>query len=196
MDLLAAFFFSSVVLRCLQNGQKSSFQTDHRLLSVAVSASFIAATLLALVYVGFSYLAAGYSSTLASVANHQMLGVLAYKLLGPSAGLVAGVAVTFACLTTEIALTVVFSEFLQKTICREKISYPVALGITLFVTFWISILHFEGIAAFLAPILQVCYPALIVLAVVNILHKLYAFKPVKSLFYGTFITSLVLGLLK
>lgn len=194
MDLLAAFFFSSCVLLCLRKGQGQDtvpLEKNRSLIRVAVWGGVIAAALLAVVYVAFSFLAAGNSEMLNSIANHQMLGALAYKLLGPYGGLVAGVAVSLTVLTTEIALTMVFANFLQKTICKEKISYPVALGLTLFVTFWISILHFDGIATFLAPILQVCYPALIVLTLVNILHKLYDFKPVKLLFYGTFLVSLI-----
>lgn len=189
MDLLAAFFFSSVVLLCLRKGGESiqgvHFKQNRQLLKIALLGSLIAAALLGLVYVGFSYLAAGFSSELTSVADHELLGTLAYKLLGPSAGLIASVAVSFACLTTEIALAAVFAEFLHERLLKEKISYGASLAITLFLSFLVSTLHFEGISAFLVPILQICYPALIVLCVLNILHKLYDFQPVKRIFYGT-----------
>ena len=93
MDLLAAFFFSSMVLLCLrQNAEKSGIDPQQRkpLFKIALFGGLIAAALLALVYVSFSFIAAGFSSELALVANHELLGQLAYTLLGPYAGLIAG----------------------------------------------------------------------------------------------------------
>jgi LIVCS family branched-chain amino acid:cation transporter len=195
MDLLAAFFFSSVILLCLKKNQQGGgtlFEGNPKILyKTALGSSLIAAFLLITVYVSFSFLAAGYSSNLENIAHHQILGELTYQLLGPYAGLVAGVAVAFACLTTEIALTVVFSEFLRKNLFKEKISYRVALLMTLLITLVISTLNFQGISSFLAPILQICYPALIVLTILNILYKFYHFAPIKILFYGTFAISLI-----
>lgn len=193
MDLLATFFFSGVVLTCLRKeNDQTPLRDNKRLFMTAVLSCVIAAAALMLFYVGFSYLAAGYSTELVGVASHEILGKLALNLLGPYAGLVVGVAIFFACVTTEIALAAVFAQFLQKTLLKERVSYTTALIITLFIAFFVSTLRFEGISAFLVPILQICYPALIVLTVLNILHKLYNFKPVKILFYGTFLVSSVL----
>lgn len=196
LDLLAAFFFSSAVLLSLKrsSGDVRPLRENRRLFSVALLGSFIAAGLLTLVYVSFSYIAAGYSHSLEGIAGHEILGRLAGRLLGPYAGLIASVAMAFACLTTEIALAAIFAEYLRKNLCREKISYEWALILTLFVAFLVSTLQFEGITALLAPLLKVCYPALIVLTVLNILYKLYAFKPVKLFVYGTFLVSLFLYL--
>lgn len=199
MDLLAAFFFSSVVLFGLRRGgnavREVPIQENRQILTIAIVGSLIAAVLLACVYISFSYLAAGYSDDLREISSDQLLGTLAYKLLGPYAGMIAGVVVSFACLTTEIALTAVFAQFLRKTLLKEKISYPLALMITLLAAFLVSTLHFEGISAFLVPLLQVCYPALIILSLLNILHKTYGFKPVKSIFYGTLGATLIVQLL-
>lgn len=198
MDLLASFFFSSVVLLCLRRGHVAKevpLRENRRLLGIAFAGSLIAAVLLAAVYLAFSFLAAGYSSFLTEMPNHQLLGALAYKILGPYAGMVASAAVLFACLTTEIALTVVFAEFLHETIFKEKVSYTFSLLLTLSVAFLISTLRFEGISAFLAPVLQNFYPALIVLSLLNVMHKIYGFQPVKSIFYGTVILTALLQFL-
>ncbi|MCH9626823.1 MAG: Branched-chain amino acid transport system 2 carrier protein [Chlamydiales bacterium] len=198
MDLLAAFFFSSVVLLCLRKGQsikEVSVQNSRRLITVACIGSLIAASLLALIYLCFSHIAAGYSRDLSNAANHEMLGTLAYQILGPYAGMIASVAVSFACLTTEIALTAVFAEFLHETVFKEKLPFSVSILLTLSLAFLVSTLHFEGISAFMGPILKVCYPALILLSVLNILHKLYGFQNVKRLFYGTLTLTFVLQLL-
>lgn len=200
MDLLAAFFFSSVVLICLRKEKKPQdslqpTESEYPVLKIAVFSSFIAAALLALVYVSFSYLAAGYSGFLEEVSGELLLGTLAYQLLGPYAGMVAGVAVSFACLTTEIALAAVFSEFLRKVILKERYSYTACVIFTLLISFLVSTLQFQGISSFLGPVLEICYPALIVLTLLNIVYKLYDFKPVKLFFYATVLVTLTVYLI-
>lgn len=188
MDLLAAFFFSSVVMACLKRNHVGEKKAA---LSTALLGGLIAAALLSLVYLCFSFLAAGYSKTLAGVPSDQLLGALAQQLLGDQAALIVGMTVCFACFTTEIALTAVIAEFIHKTLFKEKISYPVAILATLIPSFLISTLNFNGISAFLAPILQLCYPALIVLTILNVLYKLFDFKPVKRFFYGVLLITLI-----
>lgn len=196
LDLLAAFFFSSVVLLCLKkNSPQVSFSEQKATLSAAVLGSLVAATLLSIVYVCFSFLAAGFSHELKSVPSDQLLGTLAYQVLGPYAGLIASAAVCFACFTTEIALTAIFATFLQKTLFKEKISYAAALVMTLGCALLVSTLRFSGISAFLVPVVQICYPALIVLSLLNIVHKLNGFKPVKFFFYSTVALSFLTYLL-
>jgi branched-chain amino acid:cation transporter, LIVCS family len=191
LDLLAAFFFSSIVLLCLKkNHTEKSISEKKTMLSIAMLGSLIAAFLLTFFYVCFAFLAAGHSVELQSVASDQLLGTLASKILGSQAGLIASALVCFACFTTEVALTAIFAGFLQKTLFKEKISYPTALVLTLLVAFLVSTLHFNGISAFLVPIVQICYPSLIVLSVLNIAHKLWGFKPVKSFVYGTMVITL------
>jgi branched-chain amino acid:cation transporter, LIVCS family len=187
MDLLAAFFFSSTVLFFLRKEEKGG--GTGRILLIA---SLIAASLLAAIYISFAYLAAGYQKQLQDVPSHCLLGTLAHQLLGPYAGSITGIVVAFACFTTEIALAAVFAEFFQKSVCRERISYSLSLVITLVISFAVSTLHFYGISSFLSPILQICYPSLIALTLLNILHKLYHFQPIKLLFYGALLIAVTL----
>ena len=57
-----------------------------------------------------------------------------------------------------------------------------------------STLGFTAIMGFLHPIMDICYPAIIVLTICNILYKLVGFPYVKVPFYATIITMLVLRL--
>lgn len=193
MDLLASFFFSSVILLCLKCNQSKevSLKENRTLLNVAIFASILAAALLMITYICFSYIAAGHSQMLGGIKNHEMLGTLAAHYLGPYAGPVAGSAIAFACFTTELALTLVSAQFLRETLLKGKINHATSLAIVLLLSFLISTLHFEGISLFLVPILQMCYPALIVLSILNFLYKLYDFKPVKVFVYATFAVSVV-----
>jgi LIVCS family branched-chain amino acid:cation transporter len=192
MDLLAAFFFSSVVLVCLRKDVDTSDEKNYKqVIFLALKASFIGAFLLSIIYVGFSYVAAFNSEVLNGVAQGDLPGVIATQVLGPYAAIVAQIAVLLACLTTVIALAAVFAEFVHTDVCQDKINYSFSLIITLTIAFFFSTLNFNGIANFLAPILQVCYPALIVLCLVNILYKLYHFTWVKTPVLITFVISLI-----
>lgn len=192
MDLLATFFFSSVVLSCLRKDVDTSNQKNSKqLIFLTLKASAVGAFLLSIIYIGFSFVASFQSVHLENVPKDELAGAIALQILGPYAGIVACIAVALACLTTAIALAAVFADFLEKEVTMGKMNYGISLIITLLIAFGVSTLNFTGIIAFLAPILQVCYPSLIVLSLVNILYKLYHFKPVKWPFYTVFVISLI-----
>lgn len=189
MDLLGAFFFAPVILAAFKSKGDAIQDCPKAMFSSALKSSYIGASLLAVVYVGFCFIAAFHGHGL-NVAGDELIGALAMRIVGPSAGLVTAVIVALACLTTAIALTTVFAEFLQKVICRDRISYHVALVVSLAVTYFFAILEFSGITAILGPILQVCYPALIVLTVMNILSRFGYVSRVRELVFMTFAVSL------
>ncbi|NGX42903.1 MAG: Branched-chain amino acid transport system 2 carrier protein [Chlamydiae bacterium] len=196
MDLMGAFFFSSIVILCLKKELLPDDQKDFRqLITMTLKAGCIGASLLALVYVGSSYVAAFNSESLATVPQDEILATLALQILGPYAGVIAILAVSLTCLTTAIALTAVFAEYLHEDITLKKVSYQASVALTLAATFFMSTLSFTGIMSFLVPILVVCYPALIALSIINLLHKLYGFKPVKIPVLAVFIISLLIHLL-
>lgn len=191
MDLLGAFFFSSVVIACLKGDKDITSKREAKeLVFTTLQASSIGAFLLAAVYVGFSYVAAFHGPLLNGVPQDELISRLAMHIMGPNAALIACLAVSVACLTTAIALAAVFAEFLHKDVSAGSIGYGAGLVSTLVIAYFISTLHFNGIAAFLLPILQVCYPALIAFSLVNILYKLYHFTPVKLPVLAVFVASL------
>lgn len=183
MDLLAAFFFSSAILVSLR---KEALQSHRDPVELAFRASFVAAALLAIVYIGFGLVASFHGNFLEINGTEDLLGAIALKIIGPSAGLIVSVAVTLACLTTAIALLSIFAEFLQHAVFDGKISYVNCLIVSLIVTFFVSTWEFTGISAFLVPILKVCYPGLIVLTILNIAYRLKNFQPIKVPVFLTF----------
>lgn len=192
MDLIGAFFFSSVILSCLKTDSEHANQKNHKeIIKMTLKASVIGAFLLSLVYIGFSFVAAFHSESLVGINQDQLIGMIAIHVLGSYAGVAACIAVALACLTTAIALAAVFAEFIHNDISANKIGYIPALIGTLIVTYFISTLNFMGIAKILFPILQICYPALIALSLLNIAFKLYHFKPVKIPVLIIFTVSLI-----
>lgn len=163
MDLLAAFFFAPIVISSLKSSEK-----DQNVTRFVLIASVIGASLLALVYIGFCYLAYLYAPHLAGIANDQLLGAIAIKILGPHAGIIVGLTVTFACFTTAIALIASYASFIEKELLRGRIGYAPITIISLLTTFAVTTLEFQGIARLLNPVLEICYPALILLTFYNL----------------------------
>ncbi|MGB7978790.1 MAG: branched-chain amino acid transport system II carrier protein [Chlamydiales bacterium] len=175
MDLLAAFFFSAFVIKHL----KERGPTAQSSLPVFLKSSVIGAGLLSIVYVILVLLGAIYAPKLASVPPQEMLGFVANEALGSFAAPIVCCTVVLACLTTAIVLASLFAEFFKKEVMREKINSGTALIVTLAIAFGISTLEFSGIARFLGPILEAVYPALIVLTVLSIFHKLWGWSTVR-----------------
>lgn len=172
MDLLAAFFFSSTILNILRTSSKERVLDSNHHVNIALRASIVGVVLLSSIYIGFSYLAAFHGNQLVINGKDELLGAITMKIAGKHAGLLVCITIALACLTTAIALISAFTDFVQKEVFREKISYQVTLIFALILTFFVSTFEFNGISAFLAPILQICYPGLIVLTFFNIIHRL------------------------
>lgn len=192
MDLLATFFFSSMVLIILRNNLEAKVRSDYKQIAlIALKASLIGATLLGLVYLGLSFVSSFWAPFLHGIDRDLLLSHLAFGILGSTFGIVASVAVSLACLTTAIALAAIFSDFLRYEICGGRLGYAPSLVITLIITAIFSNLGFEGIMKIIHPMVLICYPAIIVLAVSNIAYKLFNFKVVKIPVFVTFVVSLV-----
>ena len=187
MDLLAAFFFSSTILNILRvrntdmgKGIKTAFR-----------ASIVGSILLAATYVGFSYLASFHGGDLALSGKDELLAAITLKIAGPYAGLLVCITIALACLTTAIALVSAFTDFIQREVLKEKLSYEMTLIGALLLTFIISTFKFTGISAFLGPILQICYPGLIVLTLLNIAYRLKNFRTIKVPVFMAFASSIL-----
>lgn len=180
MDLLAAFFFSSTIISLLRRMFK-----EGDVEKIALKSSCIGILLLALVYVGFSTIAAYHAHDLGVDNESELLSAITMKIAGPLGGVLVRITVALACLTTAVILITSFTEFFRREVLREKISYNQALAIALSCTFFVTTFDYSGISAFLGPILNICYPALIVLTLLNIANKIFKFTWVKTPVYAT-----------
>ena len=191
MDLLAAFFFSSMVLGLLRSSsaEEPSLHQKRAQFGIALWASLLGAFLLAAIYVGFSVLAALHGHGLTIHGPEALLSAISHKIAGPYAGAMVCVTVALACLTTAIALLTAFTDFVHQELLEKRVRYEWVLVGAVLLTFVISTLEFRGIAAFLGPILQVCYPGLIVLTMLNILYRWRGVRFIKRPVFGTFAAS-------
>jgi len=193
MDLLATYFFSSIIILCLRKELHSSDRKDFsKIIAMTLKACCIGATLLALVYTGASYLAAFNSESLVRVPTEELIGALAILHLGRFGGIVAIGAVVLACLTTAMALAAVFANYIHEELSLRKLSYHYSLILTLIISYLMSTLRFTGLMTLLTPILFICYPVLIVLTCSNLMYKLWGFPYIKTPVAITLATSVVL----
>lgn len=190
MDLLAAFFFSAFVIKHLK--ERHAAEDGAHSLPIFFKSSLIGAGLLSIIYFALVLLGAIYAPQLALIEPQEMLGFVAQASLGSWAAPIVCCAVVLACITTAIVLASLFADFLKKEVTKDRINHSTALITTLLIAFFISTLEFSGIARFLGPILEAVYPALIVLTVLSIFHKLWGWTTVRLPIAIAFLAKLLL----
>jgi LIVCS family branched-chain amino acid:cation transporter len=188
MDLFAAFFFSSVIFKEIQGKIKEPI-SDFELLKIAIAPSLIGATLLGAIYMGFVYLGSHYANLTANVSPEMILPTIAAHILGEYAAFIIAIIIIFSCITTAIALNGIYARYICSKLKLSETGYYIILLITTLISFLVSLLDFKGIAAFLVPILQISYPALIVLTFCGIFFREY--RMVKKIgFYGALLITI------
>ncbi len=187
LDLIGVIFFSGLIISSIKQNAEADV-TPHQVAVYGLKAGLIGGSLLGLVYTGFCLIAAKYGAELAFVEQPQLLSAVATLVLGAQASILANLTMAIACITTAIALTAVFADYLRELL-NNRISYRYALLISICATFIMTNLGFSGVAAFIEPLVMFCYPALIVLSLANLAHILWHFPYVQPVVVGTFILS-------
>lgn len=189
-DLFGTLFFAGLILSSLVS--KLEHKKSITLQQIAImggKAGLVGALFLAIVYSGFCTVAAFYSPLLSHVSDGEIFSRLTGAVLGGTFGFLANMAVALSCLTTAIALITVFANYFHTTILKQCISYRLALLISIIATVIVSNLGFSGIMQCIGPVLELLYPMLLVLSVVNILHHLYGFAWIKTPVLVTFVVT-------
>jgi LIVCS family branched-chain amino acid:cation transporter len=173
MDLLATFFFCSVVYKNILLKAKIIGITEPKeTIKIFISSCLVGASVLAIVYVGFMLIALFHASELQGVDTAQMILAVSHLVLGQFGALFVGICVSFACLVTAIALTEVTTNFFYEHVFLKKIPRLACLLTTIGTVYVMSILGFSAIMTMAIPILKVLYPALIIYCLINITLKL------------------------
>jgi len=185
LDLLGAIFFAKLILVSVK---KDGHKNQRKLLIDLCKAGGIGAFLLGVMYIGFMLTSALHGQEVAFIGRKQLIFALGDFLLG-RLGIVLGVTIALATLTTAIALIAVFADYVSTDLFRKKISYSTAAVMSVFAACAFANLGFEGVMNFIIPIAFICYPAMIVLSLLNISYKLFGFKPVKIPVFITLIAT-------
>lgn len=169
MDLLSAFFFSALIFKQIE--QIVPDQINYCVVRTAVKPSIIGALLLAVIYSGFVYLGAAYSDVAQGLDPELVLPAISFHVLGKAGSLVISFVIILSCLTTAVALNKIYAKYLADLFKLNKHNQKYMLLATTIISFMFSTLDFTGIAVILVPVLQICYPALIVLTILSIIAR-------------------------
>ena len=126
-----------------------------------------AVIILSAIYFMLTYIGA---STLTSFPNGgELLHAVTSDLLGTPGGIILGIAVLLACLTTSIGLTTSFSDYFHELI--PSVSYQkIALIVCIF-SFVISNVGLTQLVAVSLPVLMAVYPVLVVLIILSFFKR-------------------------
>ena len=190
MDLIAAIFFSSSIWSLLLIKMKDS--NEGKIAKTAIFSGLIGGLLLGLIYIGLGFATAFHSVELSDTPSENLMSALAMSTLGPIWGNIANFAVVMACFTTVVSLTQTIASLCSKEFFPTTFRYKQSLiGITLLAIFFAN-LGFEKISALIHPAISICYPAIIVLTIFNLIHKIYGLEMIKRPVYGTLFSSTIL----
>lgn len=169
MDLLAAIFFCHVAYRNIVHKCHQIKIHDKQIIrNIALKACGLGALLIGIIYSGFMFAAAGHAQGLMHVPTAGLISQLSLEALGNYGTVFVAICVSLACLGTAIALTVVSTHFLYRTVLQRRIPKLICLLFILSWMYGMSMLGFDGIMRIATPILNVLYPALILLCLVNL----------------------------
>lgn len=189
MDLLAAFFFSTTIVAYIRSHMGSE-DRPKTLLKLSFAASLIGAGLIGLIYIGFVVLGAKHSLALSQIPAEQMFSTIAGIALGPLAVPIVAATITIACITTAAILSMLFADFMHQNLLSNKLSQRNCIIATLIIAYFISLMGFDSLSSWIRSILQVAYPALIVLTITNILNKIWNFSYLNRIgFWATIVVS-------
>lgn len=193
LDLIASFIFAPLVLAYFRHdeGEIDSPEARRHVFKKMVKSCAIAGFLLASMFIGLTYLASYYTSTLPTHAPEERLAAICMYLLGVKGAFFSCLAVSLSCLTTAIPITIITAEYIQTQFMKEKGSQTISILISLTLSAIVANLGFMGIANMLSPILQIICPGLILLCIFGILHKLYEMRMQRIPVYAAFALSLV-----
>lgn len=171
MDLIAAFFLTAPIYLYIKNALPETERGNKKLLiTFSGWACAVGGMLLAVVYTGLAYIGAKYSAVLSGTPDEALFAKIADISMGHYATFFVGVVIAVGCLATNIAIASMFTDYIHKTILKEKFNRNVILLLTGLCTLGMSLLGFAKICSLMAMILSKLYPALIVFVIFRIVY--------------------------
>lgn len=166
MDALGAALMSGIVLTSLI-GKGYTDRKEQK--SMLIKVGLIAGALLAFVYGGLTFVGATTSATPADDRVALLLSSVR-AIFGTPGGVLLGISVALACLTTSVGLVSTCGNFFHSA-SNGKISYKLVVALATIWSFFMSLLSVSGIITLAIPILTTVYPMVIVLIILTLFDK-------------------------
>ncbi|MFD2118063.1 branched-chain amino acid transport system II carrier protein [Paenibacillus yanchengensis] len=192
MDALAALVFGIIVINAIKD---KGAHSPKLLLQTGIKSSILAAAILAVIYFVLAYIGASSVEKLNYLANGgEVLAQISQHYYGTYGGIILGIIVLLACLTTAIGLTTACSSYLQSLI--PHISYKTYAVLLSLVSALLANAGLNDLIQISEPVLKILYPLAIVLMLLTFFHPL--FKGKRQVYWFsltfTFLVSIVEGL--
>ncbi|HDR6310148.1 branched-chain amino acid transport system II carrier protein [Bacillus sp. CH126_4D] len=192
MDTLASFVFGIIIINAIK---EKGAKTKKDIMIVCTKSTFIAAAILAVIYTSLSFMGASSVEKLGHLDNGgAVLAKVSNYYFGSYGGVMLGVMVIAACLTTSVGLISACSSYFHKLF--PNVSYKkIAIVLSVFSAV-VANVGLTQLIAISVPVLIAIYPLAIVLIFLTLLHPL--FKGRAEVYQGslfiTFIVSMFDGL--
>lgn len=165
MDALGAVALSTVIISSISN---KGYKEENQKIKLTLKAGIVAAIGLILVYGGLTYLGATVSTMYGKdVVQTTLIVEITASLLGKPGKVILAIIVMLACLTTAIGLISATAQFFEKT-TNGKLKYELIVTIVCIFSAIVSNFGVNTIIKFSAPILDIIYPATIVLVIMTL----------------------------
>ncbi|WP_297136257.1 branched-chain amino acid transport system II carrier protein [Terrisporobacter sp.] len=166
MDALGAAALATVAIASIT--ERGYVKTSDQV-KMTIKSGLVAGVALTLVYGGLTYLGSTLSTSYGvNTPQASLMVVIIDELLGYPGKLVLGLIVSLACLTTSIGLTSAAAKYFSG-ISNNKIKYEtIVISVCVF-SCVVSNFGVSTIIKFSAPVLEIVYPVLIAIVVMNLL---------------------------
>ncbi|MCK1994742.1 branched-chain amino acid transport system II carrier protein [Peribacillus muralis] len=192
MDTLASFVFGIIIINAVK---AKGATTKKQIMIVCGKATAIAAVILATIYTALSYMGASSVQKLGHLDNGGIiLAKVSDYYFGSYGGILLGLMITVACITTSVGLITSCSTYFHKLL--PNIPYKtIAISLSAFSAI-VANIGLTQLIAISVPVMTAIYPLAIVLIFLTFFHSLFKGKP--EVYQGslllTFIVSLFDGL--
>ena len=188
MDTLASFVFGIIVINAIR---ERGATTRKDIMKGCFKAGLIAAALLAIIYTALTYIGASSVEQLGYLENGgAVLAGISTHYFGSYGGILLGLIVIAACLTTSIGLVSACASYFHKMV--PKISYKAfAIIMSVFSAVFANVGLMELISISV-PVLYAIYPLAIALICLTFMHSL--FKGRSEVYIGSMIFTFAVSL--
>ncbi len=168
MDALGAVALSAIIISSLKN---KGYNDPKEKVKLTMKAGIVAAIGLCLVYGGLTYLGATVSQQYGQdISQTTLIVSITESLLGNTGKIILAIIVALACLTTAVGLTSATGQYFDK-LTNGKLKYEVVVTAVCIFSAIVSNFGVAKIISISGPILDMIYPATIVLVIMTLLSK-------------------------
>lgn len=175
MDFIAAIFFSSTVIALIKEKEKDKFN-----LKLVRNASLFAISLLSIIYIALISIGFANADILEAIPRDRLLAVIGKIFFHDNFHFLIFAIITLSVLSTSMALSLVFSDYLRKNLFKNKLDHKYCLFISVFISYLLSIIGFDMLAVLISYAMAVLYPTLLIATSVALAKDLF-FTPALAL---------------